>query len=113
MSEFDVSAVDLSGILNANNEQKAKQLPDPKTYHILTVVPEAMEFAWEAAGRGTLLEGASLVLKDIPLIVRCRNCQKTFQPDEFFDPCPDCGDVNPEIISGKELRVVAIEVKDK
>lgn len=43
MSNFDVGAVDLSGILNQSNEQKAKQLPDPKTFHILTVVPEAME----------------------------------------------------------------------
>lgn len=43
MSEFDVAAVDLSGILNKNNEDKAKQLPDPKTFHILCVVPEAME----------------------------------------------------------------------
>jgi len=43
MSEFDVSAVDLSGILNVSNEDKAKQLPDPSTYYILTVVPEAME----------------------------------------------------------------------
>jgi hydrogenase nickel incorporation protein HypA/HybF len=76
------------------------------------VVREAMEFAWEAAGRNTLLEGASLVLKEIPLVVRCRSCQKTFQPDELFDPCPVCGDLNPEIISGKELRVVAIEIKN-
>ena len=43
MSEFDVSAVDLSGILNQSSEQKAKQLPDPKTFHLLCVVPEAME----------------------------------------------------------------------
>ena len=43
MSEFDVSAVDLSGILNQTAEQKAKQLPDPKTFHLLCVVPEAME----------------------------------------------------------------------
>ena len=43
MSEFDVSAVDLSGILNTSNEDKAKQLPDPSTYYILTVVPEAIE----------------------------------------------------------------------
>ena len=42
-TEFDVAAVDLSGILNTTAEQKAKQLPDPKTFHILTVVPEAME----------------------------------------------------------------------
>ena len=43
MSDFDVSAVDLSGILNKNNEEKAKQLPDPAGFMLLTVVPEAME----------------------------------------------------------------------
>ena len=43
MSEFDVAAVDLSGILNKNAEEKAKQLPDPQTFHLLCVVPEAME----------------------------------------------------------------------
>ena len=42
MIEFDVAAVDLSGILNKSAEEKAKQLPDPKTYHMLCVVPEAM-----------------------------------------------------------------------
>jgi co-chaperonin GroES (HSP10) len=43
MSEFDVNAIDLSGILNKNNEDKAKQLPDPSDFLLLTVVPEAME----------------------------------------------------------------------
>jgi co-chaperonin GroES (HSP10) len=51
MTEFDTSAVDLSGILNKGNEDKAKQLPDPKTFHILTVVPEAMqEYAESESG---------------------------------------------------------------
>ena len=43
MSVFDFAAVDLSGILNKPSEDKAKQLPDPRTFHILCVVPEAME----------------------------------------------------------------------
>ena len=43
MSEFDVSAVDLSGILNTSADQKAKQLPEPARFHLLCVVPEAME----------------------------------------------------------------------
>lgn len=51
MSEFDITAVDLSGILNKGNEEKAKQLPDPKTFRILCVVPEAMEeFAESSVG---------------------------------------------------------------
>jgi co-chaperonin GroES (HSP10) len=43
MTEFDLAAVDLSGILNKPSEDKAKQLPDPRTFHILCVVPEAMQ----------------------------------------------------------------------
>jgi co-chaperonin GroES (HSP10) len=43
MTEFNVAAVDLSGILNKPSEDKAKQLPDPRTVHILCVVPEAMQ----------------------------------------------------------------------
>ena len=43
MTEFDTAAVDLSGILNKSAEEKAKQLPDPKAFRLLCVVPEAME----------------------------------------------------------------------
>ena len=43
MNDVMAGALDLSGLLNTAPEQKAKQLPDPKTYHILCVVPEAME----------------------------------------------------------------------
>lgn len=35
------AAVDLSGLLNKPDEQKAKQLPDPKSYRLLCIVPEA------------------------------------------------------------------------
>ena len=36
-------AVDLSGLLKTPAEQKAKQLPNPSTYHILCMVPQAEE----------------------------------------------------------------------
>lgn len=51
MTKFNVAAVDLSGVLNTPAEDKAKQLPDPRTFHILCVVPEAMqEYAESEAG---------------------------------------------------------------
>ena len=43
MTEFDITAIDLSGVLNKPAEEKAKQLPEPRTFHLLCVVPEAME----------------------------------------------------------------------
>jgi len=42
-TEFDIASVDLSGILNKNAEQKAKQIPDPQGFMLLCVVPEAIE----------------------------------------------------------------------
>jgi len=73
------------------------------------VVPEAMEFAWEAAITGTLLSKALLKITQIPLTVKCGICQQQYRPEEIYDPCPGCGEINPEILAGKELRVVAIE----
>jgi co-chaperonin GroES (HSP10) len=43
MDKFDVSAVDLSGVLNTSVEEKAKQVPDPATYHLLCMLPKAEE----------------------------------------------------------------------
>jgi co-chaperonin GroES (HSP10) len=43
MTEFDVSAIDLTSVLNATAEEKAKQVPDPATYHLLCMLPEAKE----------------------------------------------------------------------
>ena len=44
MREINLAgAVDLSGLLNKPAEDKAKQLPEPKRFHVLCVVPEAME----------------------------------------------------------------------
>ena len=43
MTEFDVSAIDLSSVLNTTAEEKAKQVPDPATYHLLCMLPEAKE----------------------------------------------------------------------
>ena len=42
-TNFDVQAVDLSGVLNKPVEDKAKQIPDPATYHLLCMLPQAKE----------------------------------------------------------------------
>ncbi len=44
MSNLDLSsAVDLSGVLNKPVEDKARQIPDPATFHLLCMVPNAEE----------------------------------------------------------------------
>lgn len=73
------------------------------------VVREAMEFAWEAAVKQTVLSNAILKIIEKPLVVKCMICNKQYEPCDIYDSCPGCGEASPEVISGKELRVVAIE----
>jgi len=73
------------------------------------VVRHAMEFAWEAAIKGTLLNKAQLKIREIPLLVKCSLCHAQYHPAEIYDQCPGCGEVSPIIFTGKELKVVSIE----
>jgi co-chaperonin GroES (HSP10) len=116
MSEFDVSAVDLSGILNTSNEDKAKQLPDPSNYYMLTVVPEAMEeFADSSLIKPTQTMHYEEVLTPVLFVVK-------MGPDCYTDATrfpsgPSCkvGDfvvVRPNSgtrlkIHGREFRLIA------
>jgi hydrogenase nickel incorporation protein HypA/HybF len=73
------------------------------------IEPSAMEFAWESARKNTILENARLVMHFIPLCLQCRACGLQYKPEEMYYPCPACGEINARIITGKELRVIAIE----
>lgn len=40
-TEFDLAAVDLSKVLGNSEAEKAKQVPDPTTYHLLCILQKA------------------------------------------------------------------------
>ena len=75
------------------------------------VVPDSIEFCFEACSKGTLLEGARLQLEIIPGIGNCTACAKQQPMSSLFDPCPDCGAFGLEIVSGQELRVRELELE--
>lgn len=75
------------------------------------VVPEALEFCFDAATRGTLLEGARLDIDRIAATGYCRRCDRTHPINAYFDPCPVCGASTLEPRSGEELRVKDLEVE--
>ena len=81
MTEFDVSAVDLSGVLNTSAEEKAKQVPDPATYHLLCMLPKAEE---EIGESGLLVKTASMMAYEellSPVLFVAK-----IGPDAFKDP---------------------------
>lgn len=74
------------------------------------VVPEALEFCFEAVARGTLLETARLVIEKVPATGFCSICGVVSKIETYFDSCPCCGAVALDLRSGDEMRVRDLEV---
>ncbi|MCX8091620.1 MAG: hydrogenase maturation nickel metallochaperone HypA [Verrucomicrobiae bacterium] len=76
-----------------------------------SVVPEAMQFAWDVARRGTLAETAILQIEPVPAAAQCARCESEYPCDDFWTPCPRCGAVGGELVRGQELEIAAVEIE--
>jgi hydrogenase nickel incorporation protein HypA/HybF len=74
------------------------------------VVPEAVEFCFEACSRGTFLEGAKLVIERIAGKGRCTGCGAETELDPYTFACPACGALGLERLTGEELKVTELEI---
>jgi len=114
MTEFDVSAVDLSGVLGKTQTEKASQIPEPKTYHLLCMLPEAKE---EYEG-GLLKAGQTMMYEELlsPVLFVTKIGPDAFKDEKRFPSGPSCkvGDfviVRPNSgtrmkIHGREFRII-------
>ncbi len=114
MTNFDVQAVDLSGILNKGAEEKAKQVPDPSTYHLLCVLPEIDE-EYES---GLIKAGQTMHFEEVlsPVLFVVKMGPDAYKDEKRFPSGPSCrvGDfvlVRPNTgtrikIHGKEFRII-------
>lgn len=74
------------------------------------VVPEAVEFCFEAVSRATMLADARLVIERLPGRGRCRECGAETAIDRFTFVCPTCDAMALETVQGEELRIKEMEV---
>ena len=56
--------------------------------------------------------GTELVVNDIPISGRCRDCERDFTYEELSVGCPNCGSTNIRITAGLELDIKALEIDD-
>jgi len=114
-TEFDVQAVDLSQILNKPAEDKAKQIPDPVTFHLLCVLPEIDE---EYGDSGLIKSAQAMHFEEVlsPVLFVVKLGPDAYKDEKRFPHGPSCkqGDfvlVRPNTgtrikIHGKEFRII-------
>ena len=96
-------------------QQHAPHTPRVNRLHLQVgtftcVEPEQLVSTWQAAVRGSWLEGAELAIESVPLVGRCLACNSTYSPDPdqaYRSPC--CHHPMEEIVSGRELRIRSVD----
>ena len=114
MSELLVSDGETTSVLPETAEQKAKQVPDPVTYHLLCVVPNAEE-EYES---GILKAGQTVHFEEVlsPVLFVAKIGPDAYADKTRFPSGPSCkvGDfilVRPNTgtrlkIHGQEFRII-------
>jgi hydrogenase nickel incorporation protein HypA/HybF len=75
------------------------------------VVGSALVSAFTLAREGTPLDRAELIVEDVAAVAYCQACSAAHDPGEAgMLICPTCGGPTPELLHGRELEVVALEM---
>jgi hydrogenase nickel incorporation protein HypA/HybF len=75
------------------------------------LLPEALDFAFQAVKVNTLAHNARFLIEPVPLGGVCKDCRRQFETDEkVVFACPFCTSSSFQINQGYELQVVELEV---
>ena len=76
------------------------------------VVREALVSAYDLAREGTPEASADLIVEEVPVVAYCPTCgsERTLASMQELC-CPACGTPTPEVVGGRELEVVALEIE--
>jgi hydrogenase nickel incorporation protein HypA/HybF len=75
------------------------------------VEPQALAFCLEVVSRGTLAEGATFSIVDVPGGGWCMRCSREVPMATSYDDCPHCGSGQVQIVRGTEMRVRELEIE--
>ncbi|NLT96508.1 MAG: hydrogenase maturation nickel metallochaperone HypA [Clostridia bacterium] len=73
------------------------------------IVLDALQFGFEVTKKGTVAEGAKLLYRELPALIRCNFCNHEFSWKAYGYTCPRCSHRGGEMFQGNEFYVEYIE----
>ena len=76
------------------------------------VVKEALLSAYELARESSPFAETQLIIEEVPVMVHCPGCRAT-RPVVSVQQlcCAECGTPSQDVVSGRDLQVVAMEIQ--
>jgi hydrogenase nickel incorporation protein HypA/HybF len=72
---------------------------------------EAMRFCFAAAVRGSIADGATLEIVELPGSGWCSSCAATVPLTDIIAACPRCGAFQVQASGGTEMKLSSLEVE--
>ena len=72
---------------------------------------ESLEFVFPMAAEGTIAEGATLVIEDMPARLKCHACRAESDARMPLLTCGKCGSSDVDITGGRDLVVKSVELE--
>ena len=77
------------------------------------VVPDSLRFCYDVVVRDTALAGSTLDIREVPVTAACGDCGHRWTADRPEFHCPRCAGPSVRILTGRELEVVSIDIRDQ
>jgi hydrogenase nickel incorporation protein HypA/HybF len=98
---------------NLNQEQQhSVKCVKVKIGKLSNILVDSLVFGFEALTKETNLDGVVLEVENIPLTIRCKDCETLTSLDDYIFSCPACDSTAITLVSGTELMVSEIELND-
>lgn len=123
MHELSAATSILRTILSAAEGKGATKIKSVRLEigELTLLNPDQLRFCFEIAAKGTIAQGADLMIETQPAVVACQNCGRRFSwhnvdDDPALHLIPpmiecDCGSTSIKILSGREMKVVSIKIE--
>ena len=73
------------------------------------VVPQCIQDYFDVVSKDTVVEGAFLDIRRLPVVIRCNSCQKESSINRLHVACPVCGSTDLKLIQGREFYIESLE----
>ncbi len=79
---------------------------------LAAVVPQSLRFCFNIMIENTRLAGAELHIQEIPVKALCKDCEHEWIIDTPAFTCARCNSGALDILCGRELDIISIEIAD-
>lgn len=120
MHEISIAGAIVDAVLDAAKKNNAKKVNEIfiEIGELTALNPEQLKFIFETITSGTVAEGARYDIQLIKPLIKCKKCSykgsiEFFERLHFFLPtikCPECGEIDVDIIAGRECCVKRIKI---